>query len=156
MGGRRRHHRRRNCLVRRARPHHARAHRVLRFGRPRPSALIQRDPSPGCRSDSATTPWPPLARCRPPDGGPSAQTEPSPRQHDERCRDPRPHRLCCARTRIVVLSWRFLRSLRCPRVLTDQAVNDLSALAPGGHVDRLARHVQGRPLLSQLMGPMLV
>ena len=27
-----------------ARPHHARAHRVLRCGRPRPSALVQRDP----------------------------------------------------------------------------------------------------------------
>jgi hypothetical protein len=29
-------------------------------------------------------------------------------------------------------------------------------LDPGGHVDRLAWHVQRRPLLSRLMGPMLV
>jgi hypothetical protein len=50
----------------------------------------------------------------------------------------------------------FSALVRCPRVLTDQAVNDLSALDPGGHVDRLARHVQRRPLLSRLMGPMLV
>jgi hypothetical protein len=39
-----------------------------------------------------------------------------------------------------------------PRVLADQAVNDLSALDPGGHVDRLARLVQRRPLLPRLMG----
>ena len=64
--------------------------------------------------------------------------------------------LCRARTRILALGWCFLRSLRCPRVLADQAVNDLSALDPGGHVDRLARLVQVRPLLPRLMGPMLV
>jgi hypothetical protein len=55
--------------------------------------------------------------------------------------------LCRARTRILALSWCIPRSLRCPRVLADQAVNDLSALDPGGHVDRLARLVQRRPLL---------
>jgi len=47
--------------------------------------------------------------------------------------------LCRATTRTLALSWRFLGSLRCPRVLADQAVNDLSALDPGGHIDRLAR-----------------
>lgn len=36
------------------------------------------DEGPGCRSASATTPLPPLARRRPLDGGPSAQTEPRP------------------------------------------------------------------------------
>jgi hypothetical protein len=41
----------------------------------------------------------------------------------------------------------FLRSLRCPRVLPDQAVDDLSALDLGGHVDRLVGLVQRRPLL---------
>jgi hypothetical protein len=60
--------------------------------------------------------------------------------------------LCRARTRILAVRWRFLRSLRCPRVLADQALNDLSALDPGGHVDRLARLVQRRSLLPRLMG----
>jgi hypothetical protein len=64
--------------------------------------------------------------------------------------------LCRARIRILALSWCFLRSLRCPRVLATQAVNDLSALDPGGHVDRLARLVQRRSLLPRLMGPMHV
>ena len=32
----------------------------------------------------------------------------------------------------------------------------LSALDPGGHIDRLAGLVQWRPLLPRLMGPMLV
>jgi hypothetical protein len=35
-------------------------------------------------------------------------------------------------------------------------VEDLSALDPGGHVDRLAGLVQRRSLLPRLMGPMLV
>ena len=55
-------------------------------------------------------------------------------------------RLCRARTRTLALSWRFLGSLRCPRVLADQAVDDLSALDPGGHIDPLARLVQRRSL----------
>ena len=43
--------------------------------------------SPGCRSASATTPQPQLARSRGPDGGPSEQTEPRERQRDQDCRD---------------------------------------------------------------------
>jgi len=35
-------------------------------------------------------------------------------------------------------------------------VDDLSALDPGGHIDRLAKLVQRRSLLPRLMGPMLV
>ena len=64
--------------------------------------------------------------------------------------------LCRARTRTLALSWRFLGSLRCPRVLVDQDVDDLSALDPGGHIDRLAGLVQRRSLLPRLMGPMHV
>jgi hypothetical protein len=64
--------------------------------------------------------------------------------------------LCRARTRTLALSWRFLGSLRCPRVLVDQAADDLSALDPGGHIYRLAGLVQRRSLLPRLMGPMHV
>src|SRR6202008_360514 len=53
-------------------------------------------------------------------------------------------RLCGARTRALALSWRFLQSLDCPAVLPDQAVDDLSALDPGVHIDRLAELVQRR------------
>src|ERR1039457_3491394 len=55
--------------------------------------------------------------------------------------------LCRARTRTLALCWRFLGSLRCPRVLVDQAVDDLSALDPGGHIDGFAGLVQRRSLL---------
>jgi hypothetical protein len=37
----------------------------------------------------------------------------------------------------------FLGSLRCPRVLADQAVDDLSAPDPGGHIDPLAGSCSG-------------
>jgi hypothetical protein len=67
-----------------------------------------------------------------------------------------PRSLCRARTRTLALSWCFLSSLRSPRVLADQAVEDLPALDPGGHIDRLIELVQRRPLLPRLMGPMLV
>ncbi len=40
----------------------------------------------------------------------------------------------------------FSASSGCSPVLTDQVVDDLSALDPGGHVDRLAGLVQRRPL----------
>ena len=64
--------------------------------------------------------------------------------------------LCRARTRTLPLSSCFPGSLRCPRVLADQAVEDLPALDPAGHVDRLIGFVQRRRLLPRLMGPMLV
>ena len=61
----------------------------------------------------------------------------------------------CQNSRLA-LSWCFLRSSGCPPVLADQAVDGLSALDPGGHVDRLAGLVQRRSLLPRLMGPMHV
>jgi hypothetical protein len=50
----------------------------------------------------------------------------------------------------------FLCSLGCSSVLVDQAVDDLSALDPGGHIDRLAGLVQRRSLFPRLVGPMFV
>ena len=67
-----------------------------------------------------------------------------------------PEALCRATTRTLVLSWCFLGSSGCSSVLVDQAVDDLSALDPGGHIDRLAGLVQRRPLLPRLVGPMFV
>ena len=46
-------------------------------------------------------------------------------------------------------------SLLCA-VLADQAVDDLPALDPGVHIDRLARFMQRRSLFPRLMRPMLV
>jgi hypothetical protein len=45
--------------------------------------------------------------------------------------------LCRARTRTFALSWCFC-ALRRSSVLVDQAVDDLSALDPGSHIDHLA------------------
>ena len=50
----------------------------------------------------------------------------------------------------------FLSSLGCSPVLADQALDDLGALDPGGHIDRLAGLVQRRPLIPRLVGPMSV
>jgi hypothetical protein len=50
----------------------------------------------------------------------------------------------------------FLCSLGCSPVLVDQAVDDLSALDPGGHIDCLAGLVQRRSLFPRLVGPMFV
>ena len=55
--------------------------------------------------------------------------------------------VCRARTRTLSLNWCFLYSSGCPAVLADQAMDDLSARDPGGHIDRLARFVQRRSLL---------
>ena len=52
--------------------------------------------------------------------------------------------LCRARTRALSLSWCFLQSLGCSAVLADQAMDDLSALDRGVHIDRLAELVQRR------------
>ena len=46
--------------------------------------------------------------------------------------------LCRARTRTMALSWYFLSSSGRSPVLVDQAVDDLPACDPAGHVDRLA------------------
>ena len=110
---RRRHHRRRSCLVRCARPHHARAHRVLRFGRPRPSALVQRDPHQDVD--------------RPRRRRPSHRSLAVDRQTAGRPRRPSPGRVCTmsvavthgrpppgiARYRIVDRRRRFLRRQTC-------------------------------------------
>jgi hypothetical protein len=55
--------------------------------------------------------------------------------------------LCRARTRALSLSWCFLCSSGCSAVLADQAMYDLSARDPGGHIDRLAGLVQRRSLV---------
>jgi uncharacterized protein len=64
--------------------------------------------------------------------------------------------LCRARTRTMTLSWCFLCPLGCSPVLADQTVDHLSALDPGGHIDRLAGLVQRRSLFPRLVGPMMV
>ena len=64
--------------------------------------------------------------------------------------------LCRAKTRTLALSWCFLRSLGCSPVLADQALDGLSALDPGGHVDRLAGIVQRGSLCPRLVGPVIV
>ena len=64
--------------------------------------------------------------------------------------------VCRAKTRTPALSWCFLRSLCCPPVLADQALGGLSALDPGGHIDRLAGLVQRGSLFPQLVGSMIV
>jgi hypothetical protein len=56
----------------------------------------------------------------------------------------------------MALSWCFLCSLRCSPVLVDQAVDDLSALDPGRHIDRFAGLVQRRSLFPRLVRPVLV
>ena len=56
--------------------------------------------------------------------------------------------LCRARTRTVALSWYFLCSSGRSPVLADQAVDDLPALDPAGHVDRLAGFMQRRSLFA--------
>jgi hypothetical protein len=50
----------------------------------------------------------------------------------------------------------FLCSSGCSSVLVDQAVDDLPALDPGGHIDRLAGLVQRRSLFPRLVRPMFV
>jgi hypothetical protein len=64
--------------------------------------------------------------------------------------------LCRARTRTIALSWWFLCSLCRPAIFVDQAVDDVGALDPGGHIDRLAGLVQRRSLFPRLVWPMIV
>jgi len=64
--------------------------------------------------------------------------------------------VCRARTCALSLSWCFLRSLSCPVVLVDQAVDDLPARDPGSHIDRLTGLVQRRSLFPRLVRPMIV
>jgi hypothetical protein len=50
----------------------------------------------------------------------------------------------------------FLCSLGCSPALVNQAMGDLSAPDPGGHIDRLVGLVQRRSLFPRLVGPMFV
>ena len=61
-----------------------------------------------------------------------------------------------ARTCAIALGWCFLCPLRCPSVLVNQAVDDVSVLDPGGHIDRFAGLAQRRSLFPRLVRPMLV
>ena len=56
--------------------------------------------------------------------------------------------LCRAITRIMALSWCFLCPLGCSSVLVNQPMDDLPALDPGGHIDRLAGFVQRRVVVA--------
>jgi len=64
--------------------------------------------------------------------------------------------LCRAKPRTPALNWCFLRSLGCSPILADQALDGLSALDPGGHLDRLAGLVQRRSLFPRLVWPVIV
>jgi hypothetical protein len=66
------------------------------------------------------------------------------------------HGLCRARTCAIALSWCSLCPLRCPSVFVDQALDDVPALDPSGHIDRVAGLVQRRSLFPRLVRPMLV
>jgi hypothetical protein len=65
-------------------------------------------------------------------------------------------RLCRARTCAIALSWCFLCPLHCSPILVYQAADDLSALDPGGHIDRFAGLMQRRSLFPRLVRPVLV
>ena len=54
------------------------------------------------------------------------------------------------------LTWCLLCSSGCSPVLADQAVDDVGAHDPGGHIDWLAGLVQRRSLFPRLVGPMFV
>jgi acetyl esterase/lipase len=54
------------------------------------------------------------------------------------------------------LRWCFSRSLACSAVLAGQAVDDLPALDPCSHIDRLARVMQRRSFFPRLVRPMFV
>src|ERR1019366_5791487 len=71
-----------------------------------------------------------------------------------RCRDRRG--LCRAITRTLALSWSFRCSSGRSPILADQALDDVGALDPGGHIDRLTGLVQRGPLVPRLVRPMTV
>jgi hypothetical protein len=64
--------------------------------------------------------------------------------------------LCCATTRTLALSWCFLCSSGRSSVFADQAVDDVGALDPAGHIDRMAGFVQRRSLFPRLVRPVFV
>ena len=64
--------------------------------------------------------------------------------------------MCRAKTRTWSLSWCFLGSLACSPVLADQAVKDLSARDPGGHIGRPIDLVQRGSLSARLVRPVFV
>ena len=56
----------------------------------------------------------------------------------------------------MALNWCFLYSSGCSPVLVDQAVDDLPAPDPGGHIDSLAGLVQRRSLFPRLVRPVVI
>ena len=78
-----------------------------------------------------------------------------------RAQDPDPpagmlDNLCRATTHTLALSWCFLCSSGRSSIFADQALDDVSALNPGGHIDRLAGLVQRRSLFPRLGRPVFV
>jgi len=61
-----------------------------------------------------------------------------------------------AKSRTLALSWCFRCSSARSPVLADQAVDDVGALDPAGHIDRLAGLMQRGSLFPRLVGPMFV
>ena len=64
--------------------------------------------------------------------------------------------MACAAPKLFTIAELVLRSSGCSPVLADQAVDDLPALDPGSHIDRLTGLVQRRSLFPRLVGPMFV
>jgi hypothetical protein len=63
----------------------------------------------------------------------------------------------CAVPKLAHGGWTAaLCSLGCSPVLADQAVDDLPALDPGGHIDGAARLMQRRILVQRLVRPVAV
>ena len=60
------------------------------------------------------------------------------------------------KSRTLALSWCFRWSSGRPPVFAYQAVDDVGALDPGGHIDRLAGLMQWRSLFPRLVRPMFV
>jgi hypothetical protein len=71
-------------------------------------------------------------------------------------RDFQTRALSRATTRTPALSWYFLYTSGRSSVFADQALDDVSALNPGGQIDRLARLVQRRSLFPRLVRPVFV
>ena len=66
-------------------------------------------------------------------------------------------RRACAVPKLAHGGWTAaLCSLGCSPVLADQAVDDLPALDPGGHIDGAARLMQRRILVQRLVRPVAV
>ena len=67
-----------------------------------------------------------------------------------------PNPVPCQNSQQFALSWCFLCLLGRSAVLVDHAVDDLSALDPGSHIDHMAGLIQRRSLFPRLVRPMTV